>query len=191
MIRLLRILTLLMAVCGIAAVGTHVWRQNHVEESDDFGPLGDFSFQSSNNQVVTHRDLTGKVSVFACFFTCCTETCPAISGAMARVQHEVADLPDVRLVSLTVDPGHDTPAVLANYAKAFNAKPDRWFFLTGPRPEIEGFVTQRLLQGVQENKAADVMPGNRVLHSERLIVVDRAGRVRGFSPAPTLPRSIN
>jgi cytochrome oxidase Cu insertion factor (SCO1/SenC/PrrC family) len=179
-IRALRCVTLVLAVAGLAAVGAYAWRQRPADGLDDFGPLGAFSFKTSDGRAVTEADLAGKVSVFACFFTCCTETCPAISGSMARLQHEFAELPDVRLVSLTVDPAHDTPEVLAKYAGAFNARPDRWFFLTGPRPEVEGFVTGRLLQGVQENKGPDVTPGNRVLHSERLVVVDRNGRVRGF-----------
>jgi len=179
-IRTLRTVTLVLAVAALAAFGAYAWRSRPADSLDDFGSIGAFSFQSADGRTVTDRDLGGKVSVFACFFTCCTETCPAISGSMGRLQHEFANLPDVRLVSLTVDPGHDTPEVLARYAQTFNARPDRWMFLTGTKTDVEGFVTGRLLQGVQENKGPDVSPGNRILHSERLVVVDRAGRVRGF-----------
>ena len=54
----------------------------------------------------------------------CTDSCPKLSGALARLQHELADEPDVRLVSLTVDPARDTPATLSRYAAAFNYQRD-------------------------------------------------------------------
>ena len=42
----------------------------------------------------------------------------------------------MKLVSFTVDPAHDTPAVLAEYGKHFGAKPGVWFFLTGPEDAL-------------------------------------------------------
>src|SRR2546429_4462266 len=42
-------------------------------------------------------------------------------------------IPEVKLVSFTVDPEHDTPSALAEYAARYHAQPERWHFLTGPR----------------------------------------------------------
>jgi cytochrome oxidase Cu insertion factor (SCO1/SenC/PrrC family) len=149
------------------------------QEIDDFGPVGQFSFIGRDGKPVTHADLEGKVWTCACFFTCCTESCPQISGAFARLQHELAGRSNVRLVSLTVDPEHDNPEVLDRYAKSFGANPDRWLFLTGDRGDVTDFVRKRLLLGVEKNDAADAKPGNRVLHSNKLTLIDPSGHVRG------------
>ncbi len=56
---------------------------------------------------------------------------------MHEVQQATLNIPGVRLVSLTVDPSHDTPQQLSLYAKAFHAVPERWYFLTGPRHALD------------------------------------------------------
>src|SRR5262245_2936598 len=147
---------------------------------DDRGPVGPFSFLGRDGKPVTNTELDGKVWACACFFTCCTESCPQLSGAFARLQHELATQPNVRLVSLTVDPEHDNPEVLDRYAKTFGAIPDRWIFLTGGRDEVTEFVRKRLLLGVEKNDTADAKPGNRVLHSNKLTLIDQFGHVRGY-----------
>jgi cytochrome oxidase Cu insertion factor (SCO1/SenC/PrrC family) len=147
---------------------------------DDFGPVGEFSFVGRDGKPVTRADLDGRVWACACFFTCCTESCPQLSGALARLQAELADVPAARLVSLTVDPEHDNPDVLDRYARAFGADPARWLFLTGPREDVVTFVQGRLLLGVEKNAAPAAGAGNRVLHSDKLTLIDQNGRVRGY-----------
>jgi protein SCO1/2 len=146
---------------------------------DDFGAVGQFSFVGRDGRPVTQADFDGKVWACACFFTCCTESCPQLSGALARLQHELAGRPNVRLVSLTVDPEHDNLEVLDRYAKSFGAKTDRWHFLTGGRDEVTDFIRRRLMLGVDKNDAPDVKPGSRVLHSNKLTLIDQFGHVRG------------
>jgi protein SCO1/2 len=150
------------------------------EGPDDFGPVGDFTFTERSGRTVTQDGLRGKVWVAACFFTCCTESCPQLSGSLARLQHELAGEPDVRLVSLTVDPTHDTPAALNRYAENYSADADRWLFLTGSPTEVAAFVHDRLHLGVQANTAPGATPGSRMLHSEKLTLVDRHGHIRGY-----------
>lgn len=146
---------------------------------DDFGAVGQFSFVGRDGKPVTQAGLDGKVWACACFFTCCTESCPQLSGAFARLQHELAGQPNVRLVSLTVDPEHDKPEVLDRYAKSFGAHPDRWLFVTGDRAEVTDFVRKRLLLGVEKNDSPAAQPGSRVLHSNKLTLIDQSGHVRG------------
>jgi cytochrome oxidase Cu insertion factor (SCO1/SenC/PrrC family) len=174
--RVLRCITVGLLACAVG-----VWAFAHrTEPMDDFGALGSFDFLSSTGGHVTDRDLSGKVCVFGCFFTCCTTQCPMLTGSMARLQSELKNLPDLRLISLTVDPEHDTPEKLTAYAQTFGAEPSRWLFLTGEQSVVESFVIKQLHQGVEKNTGADAEPGNRYLHSSRLILVDRAGHIRGF-----------
>jgi cytochrome oxidase Cu insertion factor (SCO1/SenC/PrrC family) len=176
----IRRLTLALLALALVLIALQLRTSSAVP--DDFGPVGSFSFTSSTGGTVTERDLEGRITVFACFFTCCTEQCPALSGTVARLQKEFEFLPDVRLISLTVDPDTDTPEKLRAYAETFGARPDRWQFLTGDQPTVESFVIRHLKLAVEKNKGADVHAGNKLLHSDRLTVVDRSGRIRGWFP---------
>jgi cytochrome oxidase Cu insertion factor (SCO1/SenC/PrrC family) len=67
-----------------------------------------------------------------------------MTAEMAKLQADLANVPELRLVSITVDPQHDTPLILSQYAARFQADPERWFFLTGDKGTIyrlarEGF----------------------------------------------------
>jgi protein SCO1/2 len=147
---------------------------------DDFGSVGSFAFVDKDGRPVTDRDLAGKVWIVACFFTCCTESCPHLSAAMARLQSELAHVPDLRLVSLTVDPTHDTPQKLDQYATTYQAAAERWIFLTGGEEAVRSFVQERLHLGAAPNTDPDATPGNRVLHSDKLTLIDRRGVIRGY-----------
>jgi protein SCO1/2 len=77
----------------------------------------------------------------------------------------------IRLVSFTVDPAHDTPPVLADYAKRFGAQPGVWFFLTGPEEALHHLSRDAFMLG-------DV--NGSLEHSTRFVLVDRRSRIRGF-----------
>jgi protein SCO1/2 len=147
---------------------------------DEFGPIGSFAFTDKDGRLVRDTDLHGKVWIAACFFTCCTESCPQLSGALARLQGELANERDIRLVSLTVDPTNDTPQKLSQYAETYRAIADRWIFLTGNENDVRTFVQEHLHLGVMPNAEANTTPGNRVLHSNKLTLIDRQGNIRGY-----------
>ncbi len=151
-----------------------------LEGPDDFGTVGQFAFVERSGKAVTQDTLRGRVWIAACFFTCCTDSCPKLSGALARLQGELAAEPDVRLVSLTVDPAHDTTEALTRYAEAYNADGERWLFLTGSEGEVRRFVQERLHLGAVPNTAPDATAGTRVLHDPKLTLIDRAGHIRGY-----------
>src|SRR5205807_8509937 len=120
------------------------------------------------------------VWIAACFFTCCTESCPQLSGALARLQAELAREPAVRLVSITVDPTRDTTEALTRYAATYNADADRWLFLTGSDDEVRRFVRERLKLVAEPNSAPDAPAGSRVLHSPKLTLIDKRGHISGY-----------
>jgi protein SCO1 len=147
---------------------------------DDFGPLPDFHFTERNGDAIGRQDLEGKTWVAAFIFTRCAGPCTQISGSMAQLQSRLSDLPNVRLVSFSVDPEYDTPAVLSAYAQKFGAKPDRWLFLTGETKPMYELLRQGFKVGVEAASPEERKPGNEVMHSTRLVVVDRNGHHRGF-----------
>jgi cytochrome oxidase Cu insertion factor (SCO1/SenC/PrrC family) len=78
--------------------------------------------------------LKNKVVVINTFFTTCTSICPPMNRNFEKIQEALGDRlgKDVFLVSITVDPGTDTPTRLKEYARRFHARPG-WLFLTGKR----------------------------------------------------------
>src|SRR5262245_26218408 len=143
-------------------------------------PVVPFSLTERNGKTVTRDDLLGKVWITSFVFTHCSGACPQLAASMARLQKELADKPDVVLVTITVDPDRDTPKVLQEYAQRFQADSQRWLFLTGKQDDIYTLIKKGFQDSVEQNTGAARTPGNEVLHSPRLFVVDRKGHVRGF-----------
>ncbi len=137
----------------------------------DLGPLPDFSFTNSQGASIGKKDLLGKVWVADFIFTSCGGQCPILSAKMQEVQKAFLPHASLKLVSFSVDPKRDTPAVLAKYAKTFKASND-WIFLTGKKGEIDSLMTKgfHLAGG----------GGEEIMHSFRFVLVDKAGRLRGY-----------
>jgi protein SCO1 len=142
-------------------------------------PLGDFQFQERSGNVITQADLADRVWVASFIFTRCPLSCPRISIVMKGLQERLART-NVLLVSISVDPEHDKPAVLTEYAARFGALPDRWWFLTGSRESTYDLVHNGFKLALAETTAADRDDGAETFsHSDRLALVHR-GRVVGF-----------
>lgn len=178
---------LALALCGaceergpvVANAGSSGPRTDpQAEDAAEFGALPDFRLTSQSGAEVTLADLRGRPLVFGALFSTCTGPCPSIARGLARLQQDLAGT-DALLVVVSVDPEVDRPEVLARYAERVGADPARWIFLTGSEDEVQRFVQQGLLLPVARNEAA-VAAGERVTHDVRLLVVDRAGRRRGW-----------
>jgi len=147
--------------------------------------LPDFQLTSQSAQPFDSKSLDGSIWVADFIFTTCAGPCPRMSAQMRGLQTAVASMPDVKLVSFTVDPQHDTPAVLASYAGRYHAVPGRWFFLTGDQTALEALCRNGF-------KLGDV--DGSLVHSTRFVLIDRRGRVRGFystSDDAALPRLLH
>lgn len=146
-----------------------VWPEKGIE---------DFSLTERSGKTVTKKDLLGKPWV-ACFvFTRCAGPCPRVSGQFYQLQKDLKDL-DFRLVTITVDPKHDTPEVLSQYAELMGADPQKWLFLTGDQKDIFHLIEKSFLMPVQENVGPARKPGFEVIHTTNVMLVDPKGRVLG------------
>ena len=132
-----------------------------------------------------HSDsLHGQVWVADFIFTTCDGPCPRMTSQMRQVQDALAGVPQLKLVSFTVDPEHDTPEAMAQYAKRQKADPNRWVFLTGPRQTLHSLCREAFLLGNVDGT---------LNHSTRFVLVDRECRVRGYydtSEASSIPKLI-
>jgi protein SCO1/2 len=93
--------------------------------------LPDFRLTDQQGRTVTAVDLHGRVAAVNFIYTRCPlpDICPRLSANFAALQRRFGDR--VLLLSITVDPDYDTPAVLAEYARRWSADPGGWRFLTG------------------------------------------------------------
>lgn len=142
-----------------------------------------FALVDETGRPFTSAELADQVYVVQFFFTSCATVCPRLSDWMSRIQDRVASHGDaVRLVSITVDPERDTPEKLGIYAKGYGAIPGRWKFLTGEPEQIERVVVDGFFQVIERREGDD---GDLVdiVHSERFVLVDGQGRVRGYYSA--------
>ena len=191
-----------LALAGVALA--FLWRppqplpaESTVETLADYGPVPDFRLTERDGRTVTLADLRGKVWLANFIYTECTETCPLQSLQVQRLQEEFAEAGDLRFVSITVDPEHDTPEVLRRYADRYGAAPERWLFLTGPKPAIHALAEGGFKLGVSDASPAarsDLRgwplgpraafashgSGGLVLHSARFVLVDRQARIRAY-----------
>lgn len=142
---------------------------------EKFAPAPDFQFTAQDGSTVTKDDYKGKIWVVNTIFTRCLGPCPVMTSRMAELNQRLGNkAKDVNLVTFTVDPDHDTPAVLKEYGEKVGASPDKWKFLTGPKDQIDETIVKGFLQPL--SKDPDGMPA----HSTRFILVDRDGWMRGF-----------
>ncbi len=118
---------------------------------DDLGEVGDFALTERSGHTVRKSDLLGKVWIASFVFTRCTAGCPQISTTMQKLQKDLARYPDVRLVTFTVDPKNDDRQTLNDYAKNYDADPERWLFLTGDEAEIYPLLATSFHLPAQQN----------------------------------------
>ncbi len=137
-----------------------------------------FSLTSQDGQTVTLDDLKGKVWLADFVYTTCPGPCPLITAHMSRLQQKLPAGADVRLVSFSTDPANDTPAVLKAYSKKFSAGGE-WTFLTGPPSQVYDLINHGFLL------AAGAAPGQPIIHSTRLALVDKTGNIRAYYDGTT------
>lgn len=133
----------------------------------------DFRLVERGGAPIGRADLLGKVWIADFIFTGCSDQCPRMSERMGRVARALEGEPDVRLVSFSLDPQRDTPEKLAKYADGLGAPKERWLFATGPRADLERLSIEGFKLGAGED-------AGQIIHSSRFVLVDRAGRIRGY-----------
>jgi protein SCO1/2 len=137
------------------------------------GPAPPLVLTSQDGMPVALGDLRGKVVAVTFIYTECPDICPLLTQKMVQVQDELG--PDfgkkVAFVSISLDPEHDTPEVLKDYAQFWGAKSEGWSFLTGSLEAVRD-VTRRY--GVFFSKKED----GSVEHSQLTTLIDAAGEMR-------------
>ena len=148
-------------------------RPEHTAAPSAYGRVPDFTLTDAQNQPFGAAALHGRVWVADFIFTSCAGQCPLMTEQMRLLQQRLPA--PVQMVSITVDPDRDTPAVLARYAAEHGAQPGRWHFLTGDKTIIQNLAMKGFHLGYAEGGPKE----EPIVHSVRLILVDSQGEIRG------------
>lgn len=135
-----------------------------------------FEFVNQDNQKVTRDDLLGNIYIADFFFVTCPTICPKMATNMGYIQSKFADKKDLKFISITVNPEHDTVEVLKEYAEKVHADTESWSFLTGEKEKIYDLAFNGFFVNADKDEIA---PGG-FLHSQMLILIDRNGHIRGY-----------
>ena len=171
--------TLLAIPLLVATVGFFIWRGEinrlAARTVPTYGSVPPFQLTNQDNRQFGSADLANKIWIADFIFTSCPGPCPMISSRMSELQKPLANT-DVHLVSFTVDPDKDTPAVLHTYADRLQAQAGRWDFLTGNKSAIYDLCQKGFKLAVADGSDQMGMP----VHSTRIVLVDRRGQIRGY-----------
>jgi cytochrome oxidase Cu insertion factor (SCO1/SenC/PrrC family) len=154
---------------GRASADAPLLRNVHAIKAGDTVPQTQFVDQAGHR--FTFADFRGKDVVLAFIYTRCRDPreCPLISSTYHSLQSKIAGQP-YHLVEITLDPAYDRPAILAAYAKQFEADPSRWTLGTGEPQDVRKFAAQFGIDPFYDSHIG-------LIHTERTALIDRTGRI--------------
>ena len=169
-----KIIFFVAAVSGtlfiIVSIGLFRWEINR-QPLPFYGQVQDFHLIDSSGKEFQLKQLRGKVWAAAFIFSTCGDVCPMMTKHMAALHRSYALRNDVAFVSITVNPEYDSPQILNQYAKKYNADANKWHFLTGPRE----MITELMLNSFKMGSKEEI-----IFHSTKFALVDRNGYIRGY-----------
>ncbi|HNP19495.1 MAG TPA: SCO family protein [Fulvivirga sp.] len=165
-----------------------IFGRTEVAENGDviYHKIADFKFVDQDSNFVTPDTFKDKIYVADFFFTSCPTICPLMKVQLLRVYDKYKDNPNVLLLSHSIDPTHDTVAVLHDFAERLGVESSKWHFVTGDKDEIYKIGQTSYMVSASEDSSE---PGGYI-HSGAFILVDKDKRVRGLYDG-TLPDQVD
>ena len=137
--------------------------------------IAPFRFVDQDSASVTHETFRDKIYVADFFFTTCRTICPIMKTQMLRVYEATKEMPDVLILSHTIDPDYDTVALLHDFARRLGVESSRWHFVTGVKDSIYKIAQTSYFATAMEDKTEP----DGFIHSGAFLLIDRQGRIRG------------
>lgn len=144
------------------------------------GNVPAFILYDQTGQPFPSSKLEGSVWLADFFFTRCQGLCPLLTERMRELQETLPQSSPWHLVSVTVDPAHDPPGALEEYAREQGARAERWTFLTGEEGPIRALIVQGFRLAVDSDSTRTAEP---IVHSQSIVLVDQEGEIRGYYDA--------
>ena len=137
--------------------------------------IPDFDFINQDGEHVTQKNVEGKIYLVDFFFTSCPTICPRVKKNMLKIAESIKSDPEILILSHTIDPKHDTAAVLYTYASKLHINTKQWQFLTGDKDKIYAQAHEYLVAVQQDTTAA-----GGFTHSGNVMLIDKKRQIRGY-----------
>ena len=138
--------------------------------------IPDFEFISQDSVKITQKNFAGKIYVADFFFTTCPTICPKMKTQMLRIFKKFKDNPKVAILSHSIDPRHDTPAVLKEFSTNLGIQNSMWQMVTGDKAKIYEIGQKSYMVSATDDPT---QPGG-IVHSGAFILVDKNRHIRGI-----------
>lgn len=139
--------------------------------------IADFSFSDQDGNLITQKNIEGKIHVADFFFTSCGSICPRMTHSMKMVQDAFDSDSSLVLLSYSVTPWIDSVGRLNEYAKRNNIDSKRWHLLTGSKSKIYSLARQSYFA---EEELGYTKDSTEFLHTEHFLLVDKNKKIRGI-----------
>ena len=171
-------LAITIVIIAVAFVRTRIMEGTLRVPLSDLGRVPEFTLTNQLGHTVSLSNLLGQVWVTDVIFTRCPMSCERMTQRMQALTKQVPARLPVKFVSITTDPGFDSPAVLTKYAGRHEVDSSRWHFLTGIKSNVYHLSVAGLKFAILDNTNT-VVPDDLFLHSTHFTVVDKRGNIRG------------
>jgi protein SCO1/2 len=178
----------LVLVLPVSAFAVFKWYDNRlaalpywgvgytIQPDGPYYKVGDFHFTDQDRHVLDAAVVKDKVWVVHYFFASCPSICPRMIGNLQAVQKAYKGNESFRILSLTVDPEHDTCDVLHQYATARAIDTRQWRFGTGSKTDLYRFARKGLFIVATDGDGGP----QDFIHSDKLVLIDRQMHIRGY-----------
>lgn len=166
----------LLTSCSPKEEKLPIFGQREVVGTDTvYHTIAPFSFVDQDSTEITNTTFKDKIYVADFFFTSCRTICPIMKSQMFRVYEVIKDMPDVLLLSHTIDPEYDTVALLHDFAERLEVESKNWHFVTGVKDSIYKIAQTSYFATAMEDKSEP----DGFIHSGAFLLIDKVGRIRG------------
>lgn len=176
---------IILPALGIFFLGNLKWvhkplpilGEREVSASGDtiYHQVGDVVLYNQHGQKIGLSDFDSSILLVNIFFASCPEVCPEMNKQIQSVAEKFQNEPQVKFLTVSIDPESDTVPVIADYAKAYKADLYKRTFATGSKVEIYDWAINDVLLAT-EQRGADF------IHDDRVVIIDKEHRIRGILP---------
>ncbi|HTD39522.1 MAG TPA: SCO family protein [Mucilaginibacter sp.] len=122
---------------------------------------------------VNNNSLNGYIYVADFFFTTCPSICPVMHRNMLNVYSAFKGASNLKIISYTIDPKHDSVTVLKKYADKLGVSGNIWWFLQGKKEDIYKLSESYLVRKPEEDAK------QQFIHDGSFLLIDKQKRIRG------------
>lgn len=169
-------LLMLVIACGSKEEKLPIFGQREVIGTDTvYHTIAPFVFIDQDSMLITNATFKDQIYVADFFFTSCRTICPIMKKEMLRVYEATANMPDVVILSHTIDPEYDTVALLHDFAERLGVTSNRWHFVTGIKDSIYKIAQTSYFATAMEDQSEP----DGFIHSGAFLLIDKQQRIRG------------